>query len=90
MSHRALDLSGSYTPPNQNVVDIPDLADRDGMVQSGMEAGWRQGLEAMEKLLTDDPQPLVDARRQPRHRSEELALRVPDSALATRAGDSGG
>jgi hypothetical protein len=27
------------------------VADRDGMVQSGMEAGWRQGLEAMEKLL---------------------------------------
>jgi hypothetical protein len=27
------------------------VADRDGMVQSGMEAGWKQGLDAMEKLL---------------------------------------
>ena len=27
------------------------VADRDGMVQSGMESGWREGLEAMEKLL---------------------------------------
>jgi uncharacterized protein YndB with AHSA1/START domain len=27
------------------------VADRDGMVQSGMEAGWKEGLDAMEKLL---------------------------------------
>jgi uncharacterized protein YndB with AHSA1/START domain len=27
------------------------VADRDGMVQSGMEAGWRESLEAMEKLF---------------------------------------
>ena len=29
------------------------VADRDGMVQSGMEAGWREGLEAMETLLNE-------------------------------------
>lgn len=29
----------------------PAGRDREGMVQYGMEAGWRQGLEAMEKLL---------------------------------------
>ena len=27
------------------------VADRDGMVQSGMEGGWRQSIEALEKLL---------------------------------------
>jgi uncharacterized protein YndB with AHSA1/START domain len=27
------------------------LADRDGMVQSGMEAGWRQSIEALGRLL---------------------------------------
>jgi uncharacterized protein YndB with AHSA1/START domain len=28
------------------------VADRDGMVQSGMESGWRESVEALEKLLT--------------------------------------
>jgi hypothetical protein len=45
-----MDLVGSTMDRNP-LSTYQTVADRDGMVQSGMEAGWRQGgLEAMEKL----------------------------------------
>lgn len=28
--------------------------DRDGMVDSGMEEGWRKSIEALEELLTNE------------------------------------
>lgn len=40
-----------HTTEIRTLSTYQSVEDRDGMVQSGMEAGWRQGLDAMERLL---------------------------------------